>query len=299
MHWTGEVERVAFRIGELEVAWYGIILTTAMLIGLLVAIRLVKRMDLKSEDLLELFLIAIPLAIIGSRLGFVAAHAKEFFDVPHFGWKEFVDVIAIWDGGLTILTGGPAGILGALIWTKVKKVNFFKLADTVICVMLLSQGLGRWGNFCNQELYGPAVADPKWRFFPFSVYIAAEGEFRQASFFYEFLADLAGFGVMLFLSKRLYVPGSGLFLYGFFYGLIRFGMEFSRDSTDMFGIHNTGQLVCGIISVLCLITVVVLAIIRVKKGQRIWYARGVPAEFFANKGYPERAEQKTDPPPAP
>ncbi|MDD4316634.1 MAG: prolipoprotein diacylglyceryl transferase [Clostridia bacterium] len=61
MHWTGKVESVAFTLFGREVAWYGIIITSAMLIGLLTAIRLARRVKIKSDDLLEMFLIAIPM----------------------------------------------------------------------------------------------------------------------------------------------------------------------------------------------------------------------------------------------
>ena len=79
MHWTGEVPSIAFTVFGKSVAWYGIIITRAMVIGLLVGIRLAKRTGIKSDDALELFLIAIPLAVIGARLGFVFAHFKHFF----------------------------------------------------------------------------------------------------------------------------------------------------------------------------------------------------------------------------
>ena len=284
MHWTGEVESVAFTLFGKDVAWYGIILTCAMLIGLLVAIKLAKRMDVKADDLLELFLIAIPLAIIGARLGFVFAHFQRFFLVPNFGWSDFVDIIAIWDGGLTIMTGAPAGILGGFIWCKWRKVDFLKLADTVICVMLLSQGLGRWGNFCNQELYGLAVTNPSLQFFPYAVYIVREGGFYQATFFYEMIADILGFFIMLYLSKHLYMKGSGVLLYGFFYATIRFIMEFFRDSTDILGIPNTNRIFCGVAAAALLITLVTMIIVKVKKGEKIWYPHGIPAELYAGGG---------------
>lgn len=291
MHWTGEIESVAFTVFGKDVAWYGIILTCAMLAGLLVAMKLAKRMDVKSEDLLELFLIAIPLAIVGARLGFVLAHFERFFMVPDFSWNDFVKIIAIWDGGLTIMTGAPAGILGGFIWCKWRKVSFPKLADTVLCVMLLSQGFGRWGNFCNQELYGLAVGNPSLQFFPYAVFIADKGGFYQATFFYEFIADLLGFAAMLYLSKHLYLTGSGVLQYGFFYCAIRFVMEFFRDSTDILGIPDTNKIFCAVAAGVCLTAIVVMAVMKVKKGEKIWYARGIPREFYADGGVPEKIKK--------
>lgn len=294
MHWTGKVERIAFTLfGKFDVAWYGIIITCAMLIGLAVAVVLAKRMNVTSDDLLELFLIAIPLAVVGARLGFVFAHFERFFLVDNFTWDSFVDIIAIWDGGLTIMTGAPAGILGGLIWCKWRKVSFWKLADTVICVLLLSQALGRWGNFCNQELYGLAVENPSLQFFPYAVYIASEGGFYQATFFYEFIADLIGFGLMLYLSKHLYMTGSGIVQYGFFYYTIRFIMEFFRDSTDILGIPNTNRLFCGIAALACLAVLVTMAVSKIKAGQIIWFKKGIPAELYAHSGPVKKPQPQT------
>lgn len=265
-----------------------------MLVGLLVAIKLSKRVKVKSDDLLELFLIAIPLAIIGARLGFVLAHFKQFFLVKPFTWQSFVDIIAVWDGGLTILTGAPFGILGGFIWCKWRKVDFLDLADSIICVIILSQGLGRWGNFCNQELYGLAVTNPNLQFFPYAVYITRMGGFYQATFFYEMIADLMGFGLLLFLRNHLRLKGSGVLAYACVYCIIRSIMECFRDSTDILGIPNTSQLACSIGAVLCFVAIVVLAVLKIKKGEKIWYGKGgIPQEAFVSAKYSER---KTDAP---
>lgn len=283
MHWTGRVESVAFTIFGRDVAWYGIIITCAMLVGLFVAIKLAKRVKVKSDDLLELFLIAIPLAIVGARLGFVFAHFKEFFLVKPFTWQSFVNIIAVWDGGLTILTGAPCGILGGYIWCKWRKVDFLDLADSVVCVIILSQGLGRWGNFCNQELYGLPVTNPSLQFFPYAVYIANKGGFYQATFFYEFIADILGFVLLLFLRKHLKLKGSGILSYLCVYCIIRSIMECFRDSTDILGIPNTSQLVCAIGAVLCFAAIVTLAIIKTKKGEKVWYGKGgIPDSLFTD-----------------
>ena len=244
-----------------------------MLIGLFVGLKLAKRNNIKSDDALELFLIAIPLAIIAARLGFVFAHLKSM--------HSFRDVIAVWDGGLTIMTGAPAGILGGFIWYKWRKVDFFKLADSVVFVMLLSQGLGRWGNFMNQELYGLAVENTKLQWFPYAVYIADEGGWFQAAFFYEMVLDILGFFILWFVSRHLYMRGSGVVLYGMTYCVIRFIMEFCRDSTDILGIPNTNRIFCAVAASVCFCILIAMIIYHKKRKERIWYAHGIPPEFFA------------------
>ncbi len=294
IHWTGKVDPVAFTIFGRDVAWYGVLITCAMLIALGIAVVLSKRVKVKGDDLLELFLIAIPLAVIGARLGFVFAHFKEFFLAGKPFGQGLLDIIAIWDGGLTILTGAPCGILGGFIWCKWRKVDFLDLADSIICVVILAQGLGRWGNFFNQELYGLPVTNPSLQVFPYAVWIAHPIEggipgFYQAAFFYEMVADILGFGILLFLRNHLKLKGSGVLSYACVYCVIRSIMECFRDSTDLFGIKNTGQLACAIGAVASFAVILTLAILKVKKGEKIWYGKGgIPAELFESARLKER-----------
>ncbi|MBR1747483.1 MAG: prolipoprotein diacylglyceryl transferase [Clostridia bacterium] len=293
MHWTGQVESVAFTLFGKTIAWYGIIITAAMVIGLLVGIRLARRTGIKSDDALELFLIAIPLAIVGARLGWVFANLSKI--------HNFLDVIAVWDGGLTILTGAPMGILGGFIWCKWRKVNFWKLADSVVFVILLSQGLGRWGNFMNQELYGvQVVTDPNMQWFPLSVFISRGGlmEWHPAAFFYEMVLDILFFFVLFYISRHLYLTGSGVLQYLCTYCIIRFVMEFFRTSTDMFGIPHTAQIACAVGAVLSLGAIVFMAVRKVKRKEKIWYKDGIPDEFFIGTGIRRKQKEEKTPTPS-
>ena len=120
MHWTGKVEPIAFSIGSLSVAWYGIIITCAMVLALVISIKRVKRINVSSDDMLMLFLIAIPLGVICARIGYVVSNYEVYFTSP-YDWDAFVDTIAIWKGGLTIMWGVPGGVLGVFIWSKIYK----------------------------------------------------------------------------------------------------------------------------------------------------------------------------------
>ena len=271
-HWTGNVRPVAFAIGNVEIAWYGIIITLAMLTGLVVAMFRGRKQGLVVDDFVEIFLIAIPFAIIGARIGYVMVR-PEYFPAD-FGWDDFVNVIAIWDGGLTIMTGVPFGILGGAIWCRIRKVNLLDLADIVVPVILLSQGLGRWGNFCNQEIFGAEITDPALQWFPMAVYIARLGGFYQALFFYEMVLDIAFFAAMMIIQKHLKLRGSGLLMYAFSYGLIRFIMEFFRDDGDIYAVFNYTQLISGLVALAAAVILIVLIVRKVKKGEKIWYGKG-------------------------
>ena len=79
MHWTGKFTSEAFSLGSLHVAWYGIIITCAMILALFISIRRVKRINVSSDDMLMLFLICIPIAVIAARLGYVVSNYKDYF----------------------------------------------------------------------------------------------------------------------------------------------------------------------------------------------------------------------------
>ena len=278
-HWTGEVDSVAFTIFGRDIAWYGIIITCAMIIGLIAATIRAKKVGLTFDDLVEVFICAIPLAIIGARLGYVMVRPEYF--PSDFGWSDFVQIFAVWDGGLTIMTGVPFGLLGGFLWSKWRKVNFIDVADIIIPVVLLSQGLGRWGNFCNQEIYGAPITNPNLQWFPMAVYIDRMGGFYQATFFYEMFLDILFFVILMVVLRHLKVRGAGVLLYAFSYGLIRFVLEFFRDDGDLYAVVNYNQIICGVLALASAITLAVLIVLKVKKGEKVWYGKGgIPKELL-------------------
>lgn len=292
-HWTGNVDPVAFSIGGKDIAWYGIIITLAMLTGLIVAVLRGKKHNLSVDDFVEIFLLAIPLAIIGARLGYVMVR-PEYFPSP-FTWDDFVEVIAVWDGGLTIMTGVPFGILGGAIWCKIRKVNLLDLADIVIPVVLLSQGLGRWGNFMNQEIFGAEITNPSLQWFPIAVFIDRLDGFYQALFFYEMVMDIAFFAAMMIIQRHLKLRGSGLLMYAFSYGLIRFVMEFFRDDGEIYAVFNYTQLICALVFAASAAALVAMIVIKIKKGEKIWYGKGgIPDEDQVRLKPYHRPEKKEE-----
>jgi len=276
--WTGEVQHVAFYVGSRPIAWYGIIITFGMLVGLVLGIYRTKKINMDSGDVMELFIFVIPFAIVFARLGFVVFR-PEFFP-SDFGWSDFVDMIAVWDGGLTILTGIPGGVLGALIWCKWRKHDFINVADRAAPVVLVSQAIGRWGNFFNQEIYGHPITNPDWQFFPAAVYIKNRAGYFQATFFYEMVLNLLFFALLVIVLKRLRLKGAGILGYLFCYPLIRFIMEFMRDDLGFYKGVNFTQIICIVVAVVCLGTIITMAILRVRKGERVWFSKGIPDELM-------------------
>lgn len=300
MHWTGQINRIAFSftIGSrnIEVAWYGIILTLAMITALVVCIYRGKKYGLNLDSFIELFIICIPLAIIGARLGYVIIR-PEYFVKPDFGWSDFVAIFDVTEGGLTIMTGVPFGVLGGYIWTKVRKVDFWAAVDIILPVVLLAQGLGRWGNFMNQEIYGKLITNPSAQWFPLAVYIpfGREGSgFYQAAFFYEMVLNLLFFAIIIIVQKRLRLKGSGILMYIISYSFIRFLMDFTRDGgpkDDNVVLANL--LFTALTTVIFSIIFVIRLIITQKNGEIIWYPKGVPDDLRIMAARP-KAENGND-----
>lgn len=244
------IDRIAFRIGSVEVAWYGLLIVLGMLTGLLIVFSQCRRIKLNSDDAIELFLWVIPLAVIMARLLYVMVRPEEYFD-PAI-WAEnstdaFVRMIAIWDGGITIIGGILGGLVGVIIFAvrKRDKANFGQIVDMIAPALLVGQLFGRVGNFINQEAFGkPASMLGIPEKFPFAVFIdnpsGVEPEYHDlvysntpgwfaATFFYEMCWNAVG-AVIAFTMwrKNKKYPGLSAFFYFFWYFLGRGLLEFVR-----------------------------------------------------------------------
>lgn len=244
---TANDPTTAFTIGSLTVKWYGLIIVTAMILGLIYVCRECKKVNLKVDDAVELFLWVIPLAIVFARIMYIIpGRVDEFF--PWNSFDDFVDFIAIWDGGITIIGGIVGGILGGIFFTlrHRKQCNFGNVADLVVVPLLTGQIIGRLGNLVNQEAFGLPITNEKFMFFPFGVYITRpqgyEGKFESivrantpgwfcATFFYEMVWNSIGLALCLAFwqkGKNKKYPGLMLIFYLFWYMLGRLWLEFLR-----------------------------------------------------------------------
>ena len=250
---TASDPRVAFEIGSLTVQWYAVFIVTGMLLGLLYACWQAKKVGLTSDDAVELFLWLIPLAIIFARVLYVIPRADEYFGGSGTAWDKFVNAIAIWNGGITIIGGLVGGMLGAVFFTlrHKKQTNYLNVIDLVVVPVLIGQIIGRWGNFVNQEAFGLPITNPKLQFFPFGVLIdspsGVSSEFYDtvhqhiiaggganwfcATFFYEGVWNTIGALICVALWRKDYqnkYPGILMLFYLFWYCIGRFWLEFLR-----------------------------------------------------------------------
>ena len=251
---TASDPKVAFEIGNLTVQWYAVFIVVGMLLGLLYACWQAKKVGLTSDDAVELFLWLIPLAIVFARLLYVVPRWDEYFgDNGLHGWDKFVNICAIWNGGITIIGGLVGGLLGAVFFTlrHKKQTNYLNVVDLVVVPVFIGQIIGRWGNFVNQEAFGLPITNEKLQFFPFGVLIdhpsGVSSEFYDvvrghidaggganwfcATFFYEGVWNTIGALICVALWRKDYqkkYPGILMLFYLFWYCIGRFWLEFLR-----------------------------------------------------------------------
>lgn len=223
------MDRVAFTIFGIDVMWYGVLIATGMLIGVGLAIKESKRVGISEDDVLNIAIIAVPIAIICARLYYVIFSWDYYSQNPS-------EILNIRGGGLAIHGGLIGGILTGYIYTKVKKMDFFKTADAVIVGMPLAQAIGRWGNFINGEAHGGPTTLP-WG-------IMVDGVKVHPTFLYESIWDFGIFlFLMIFMRKKKTYEGEVIVSYITLYSVGRFFIEGLRTDSLMFGPIRMAQFV--------------------------------------------------------
>lgn len=211
---------------------YGLLIASAMALGVFLCSRQEKRLGLPKDTALDLALWVLPAAIVGARLYYVIFQWDVYAQNP-------IHILYVWEGGLAIYGGVIGGALAGLIFSRVKKISYGTLADMVAPTLILGQAIGRWGNFVNQEAFGPVVTDPALQFFPVAVF--AQGQWHMATFFYESLWNFIGFWVLWLNRKRVKTSGSLFLLYLCWYGLGRAFIEGLRTDSLMWGPVRVSQ----------------------------------------------------------
>ena len=234
--------RTAIEIGPLTVRWYGIIITTGMMLAAYIAALEMKRRGENSAVVWDGVLYVILLGIIGARLYHVFSTPN---DGSNSGWAYYsqnpLQILAIWNGGLGIYGGLLGGILGVILICAKGKLNFWKLADSVLPGVALAQAIGRWGNFFNQELYGGPtgsswwgvtidaayrIRTPKVNFQDMETYPL--GTRFHPTFFYESVWSFIGFIGLMYIARRFQAKlrdGDVSGLYFIWYGIGRSWIE--------------------------------------------------------------------------
>lgn len=229
---------VAFSIFGLDIRWYGILIASGMIIGILIAQYSCKYRDLDYDTFINTILIALPLGIIGARLYYV------IFEFDYYR-NNISQILNIRQGGLAIHGGLIAGVLAAFLYLRKKRINFFILGDVAAPSIILAQAMGRWGNFFNQEAHGGPVSYEFIKHFPGFIQkgMYIEGVYYQPTFLYESIWNIIVFFILINLLKRSKNTGIVFFTYIGLYSIGRFFIEGLRTDSLMLGSIRVAQLV--------------------------------------------------------
>ena len=259
---------------DIQIKFYGAIIAFGFLLAVLFGGRMAYKWKMSLDKMIDVLIYGTLAAIAGARLYYV------FSKWDYYG-KHLADIPKIWEGGLAIYGGIIAGILAAFIVCKVRKLNFWNLLDMAAMSLLIGQGIGRWGNFTNQEAFGTNT-DLPWGMWSEKVadyisgnqdFFAANGfsvdpsKFVHPTFLYESIWCLLGFFVLYIITRKARLFSGQIFLcYGIWYGAERMIVEGLR--TDSLYIAGTtirvSQALSAAIVIVCAVLLVAL-LIKFKK----------------------------------
>ena len=237
------VNPVAF----LSVHWYGIIITVGMVIAFFYALYRAKQIGISTDHMLDLALFLIPCSVIGARLYYVLTTLGEY--------RSFLDVIAIWNGGLAIYGGVIAGVITVFVVCHYKKLKTLDVLDCIAPGLILAQSIGRWGNFCNGEAFGAVIPEASPLYFlrmgvisPMSIEKFGDVvmHYVHPTFFYESVWNLIGFLLMHFLYRKKSFSGEVVLWYAAWYGFGRMWIEGLRIDSLMVGPFRISQLIAAL-----------------------------------------------------
>ncbi len=271
-----------FNIGDkfFSIKWYGVIIAFGFTLAALFGGRIAYTWRINLSKMVDVLIYGTFGGIIGARAYYVIFQWDYYSQNP-------AEIFQIWNGGLAIYGGIIGGLLAAFITCKVEKLNFYNLLDMVGMSLLIGQGIGRWGNYANQEAFGTFtngnygmmskkvaayIASHPDKFglegvTDVNAYIEENNLFVHPTFFYEFAWCMLGFLVLYIILKKFRKFSGQLFLsYGIWYGLGRTFIEGLRTDSLYIGATNirVSQLLSICIVAVCSVILIGM-LIKVKK----------------------------------
>ena len=259
-----ELNRVAFTVFGHNIYWYGVIITAGFLLAVIYGLHIAPRFGMDPDKITDAIFVVVPMAILGARMYYVIFNPAVCFQAD--GSFSLLRMIAFWDGGLAIYGGVIATVVTAVIYCRVRKLDFWSGMDVTVYGLLIGQLVGRWGNFVNVEAYGGLTELP-WRMCSSSIanelwrdgFLETEQMYQNVlngtlgvhpTFLYESLWNLLGLVLLILLMKRGRKFNGQMFLsYVIWYGLGRAVIEGLRtDSLYFFGTPIRSSQMLGILS---------------------------------------------------
>lgn len=283
---TVPVSRVAFSVFGWEIYWYGIIITVGVFLALFYGMKNAKRFDLNPDHIFDSFFIVLLVSILCARAYYIifdpGVTFREFFDFSkHHGFT-----------GLAIYGGVIGAAITIPIMCKLYRFSLVDALDITSIGFLIGQGIGRWGNFVNQEAYGTFTGS-NWFGMTGSIIAAETGSdaLVHPCFLYESIWCIAGFFLLHHFSKKRRFRGQIALMYGMWYGFERTFIELLRTDSLMLGSIRVSSLLSAILCVSCTVGLVILGNKQREKEEQYVPQFGSVEEMVLEKGNaPESAE---------
>lgn len=228
-------------IGPFQIQWYSLLLLVAFTIGFIFVLKSRRKVNLSKNEMVDLIFYLIVVCIIGARLYYVLFNLDYYLTYP-------IDIIKVWEGGLAIHGGIIAGLIYLLIYCHKKQIQILKFTDIIVPALALGQAIGRWGNFFNQEAFGPVTTFGALKSMHIPTFIIdgmnIGGNYYHPTFLYESLWCFIMF-LVLITFKKLKKDKIGLLtsIYLIMYGLERFFIESMRQDSLMIFNFKVAQIV--------------------------------------------------------
>ncbi|WP_404475791.1 prolipoprotein diacylglyceryl transferase [Microbacterium aerolatum] len=206
-----------FDLGPLRIHFYALCIIAGIVVATLMTNHRLTKRGAEPWVVIDIAILAVPLAIIGARIFHVLTHPNFYFGEGKNTWSPFEpgSVWAIWEGGIAIFGALIGGAVGAYLGCRWTGIRFWSFADALAPGLLLAQAMGRFGNWFNHELFG-LPTDLPWGLeiesdnaaFPPGL---AEGTLFHPTFLYEVIWNGVGVIFLLWIGKRLQLQWGKLF----------------------------------------------------------------------------------------
>lgn len=267
--WEFHVDPTAFTVFGIEIQWYGIIITLGLVLAMLYCFPKMKKFGLDSDRVIDVVIGGVIGGILGARIYYVLLRWEEYGG----DWKSMLNFR---NGGLAIYGGLIGAVAVGLVICKIRKVKVLPMLDIAVIGFLIGQGIGRWGNFVNQEAFGVNTD---------SLFGMTGGTIQQTiinqtqiggemylngnetmlwevpvhpCFLYESVWCLLGVVVLSLMIKRRKFDGQLFLTYLAWYGAERFVVEGLRIDSLMIGNIRASQALSAILAVTAIVLLIVM-----------------------------------------
>ena len=245
-------------VAGLSIQWYALTMMSGGVAAFLLGRKKFIKLGVTSDEISDYFMMTFLCGIIGARIWYVVFMFEQYQD-------NLFDIFKIQNGGLAIQGGIVAGFIYSYYFFKKRNIPILQAGDIIMPLILLSQAIGRWGNFINQEAHGGIVERATLEAMMIPNFIIEGmnigGTYYHPTFLYESVLNLLGFILIYIILKKFNLKQGVLFFsYFIWYGITRFIVEGMRTDSLYFMGLRTAQLtsiafvIGGIIGIIYLYT---------------------------------------------